>query len=58
LITEVYEDPDNINDSLPTSAELTSGAWLDGGEPAVIAGSTLKELKDAAIALEAAETTA
>merc|ERR1719473_159243 len=54
-MAEVYEDPGHLGEPLPTRADLNSpGAYLFGGEPAVISGLTLKELREAAIALEAA----
>merc|ERR1719473_1288310 len=51
---DVYIAPGHLDQSLPTASELESGDYLDDGEPAVIAGATLKELREAAIALEAA----
>ena len=53
-LADVYIAPGHLGQSLPTASELKSGDYLDGGEPAVIAGATLKELREAAIALEAA----
>ena len=51
---DVYIAPGHLGQSFPTASELESGDYLDDGEPAVIAGATLKELREAAIALEAA----
>ena len=46
---DIYDDPGHLGEPVPTKEDL-----LNGGEPAVIAGSTLRELRDAAMALEAA----
>lgn len=53
VLTDHYQDPSSIANTFPTETELTApGSFLYDGEPAVIAGSTLKELEEAAIAFD------
>lgn len=51
-LDDCYTAPSNLNEAFPDAAALEAN-YLYGGEPAVIQGSTLKELEEAAKALAA-----